>query len=58
MTPDYGSGYADTTLKMSTSEQSTMSSTALGFLTGKRVPEHCSILVLETEGFSQELLPP
>ena len=33
-------------------------STALGFIIGKRVTDHCSILVPETVGFSQELLPP
>ena len=58
VTPDYGSTYADTTIKMSTSEQETMLSTALDFPTGKRVIDHCSILVPDAVGFSQELLPP
>ena len=58
ITPDYGSMYADTTIKTSNSEQETMLSTALGFPTGKRVTDHCSILVPEAVGFSQELLPP
>ena len=31
---------------------------ALGFPIGKRVTDHCPILVLEAVGFSQELLPP
>ena len=35
-----------------------MLSTALRFPIGKRVTEHCSILVLEAVVFSQELLAP
>ena len=35
-----------------------MLSTALGFPVGKRVTDHCSILVPEAVGFPQELLPP
>ena len=35
-----------------------MLSTALGFPVGKRVTDHCSILVPEAAGFSQEFLPP
>ena len=35
-----------------------MLSTALGFPTGKRVTDYCSILVPEAVGFPQELLPP
>ena len=35
-----------------------MLSTALGFLIDERVTEHCSILVPDAVGFSQELLPP
>ena len=31
--------------------------TALGSPIGKRVTDHCSILVPQTVGFSQELLP-
>ena len=31
--------------------------TALGFPIGKRVTDHCPILVPEAVGFSQELLP-
>ena len=56
--PGYGSMYADTTIKTSTSEQETMLSSALGFPISKRVTDHCSILVPEAVGFSQELLPP
>ena len=33
-------------------------SSALCFPIGKRVTDHCSILVPEAVGFSQELLPP
>ena len=58
ITSDYGSAYADTTVKMSNSEQETMLSTVLGFFTGKRVTDHCSILVQGAVGFSQELLSP
>ena len=58
VTPDYSSTYAGTTIKMSNSEQETMLSTALGFPTRKKVTDHCSILVPEAVGFSQELLPP
>ena len=36
----------------------TMLSTALGFSIGNRVTDHCSILIPEAVGFSQELLPP
>ena len=36
----------------------TVLSTAFGFPIGKRVTDHCSILVLEFVGFSQEWLPP
>ena len=36
----------------------TMLSTALAFPVGKRVIDHCSILVPEAVDFSQELLPP
>ena len=57
ITPDYGSAYTDTTLKMSTSEQETMLSTGLGFPIGKRVTDHYSIFVPEAVGFFQELLP-
>ena len=32
--------------------------TALGFPIGKRVTDHCTILVPKAVGFSQELLPP
>ena len=56
--PDYGSTYADTIIKTSTSEQETMLSTGLGFPVGKKVTDHCFILVPEAVGFSQALLPP
>ena len=58
ITPNYGPAYTDTTLKMLTSEQETMLSTPLDFPTGKRVTDHCFILMSEAVGFSQELLPP
>ena len=35
-----------------------MLSTAFGFPIGKGDTDHCSILVPEAVGFSQELLPP
>ena len=35
-----------------------MLSTALSFHIGKRVTGHCSILVPEAAGFSQEFVPP
>ena len=55
---DYGSAYADATLKMSTQNIETMLFTALGFPISKRVTDHSSILAPEAIGFSQELLPP
>ena len=38
--------------------QEAMLSSALGFPKGKIVTDHCSILLPEAVGFSQELLPP
>ena len=58
ITSDYGSGYADTTLKCQPQNKETMMSTTLGFPIGKRVSDHWSILVPEAVGFSKELLPP
>ena len=35
-----------------------MLSTVLSFPIGKRITDHCPVLVVEAAGFSQELLPP
>ena len=56
--PDYGSAYADTTLKMSTPEQKDHVVYSSWFPIGKRVTDHRSFLAPEAIGFSQELLPP
>ena len=56
--PIYGLACTDTTLKCHPKNKETVLPTALGFPIGKRVTDHCSILVLETVGFSKELLPP
>ena len=44
--------------KCQSQNKEAMLSTALGFPIGNRVTDHCSILVPEAVGFSQELLPP
>ena len=56
--PDYSSAYADSPFKMSIPKHRGHMSIALSFPIDKRVTDHCSILVPEAVGFSQELLPP